>query len=144
MCMRFWHRCQNMMYSIFHFKKDAICMGSLLQYLHLLKFGLLLLLVSTDFKRSTTPWMPKKGYLNLRYKQFSYCYPNIRRNNRSRLQGYFLKFITITGKFHNCVSVGRFNIIRNVAPYGMESFCLGGKFERILNTCNMILDIMST
>ena len=37
--------------------------------------------------------------------------------------------------------MGCFNIIRNVAPYGMESFCLGGKFERILNTCNMILDI---
>ena len=130
------------MFFIFYLWKDAICMGSLLQYLHLLKFGLLLLLVSTDFKRSTTPWMPKKGYLNLRYIQFSYSYWNIRRNVIIGWDCGVIcwKFIFITGQFHNCVSVGCFNTIRNVSPYGMESFCLGSKFERILNTCNIILD----
>ena len=140
--MIFWYTLHNVMYFIFHLWKDAICMGSLLQYLHLLKFGLLLLLVSTDFKRSTTPWMPKNEYLNLRYEQFSYSYSNIRRNviywvNKLRLLIRW-QFMFITGKFHNCVSVGVFNIIRNVAPYGMESFCLGSKFERILNICNII------
>ena len=53
------------------------------------------------------------------------------------------KFISIAGKFHNCNSVGCFNIIRSVSPYGLESFCFGSKFVRILNTCNNIYNLNS-
>ena len=83
--------------------------------------------------------MPKKGYLNLRYKQFSYCYPNIKIGWDCRVVCW--NFLFITGKFHNCVSVGCFNTIRDIPPYGMESFCFWSKFERILSSCKIILDI---